>query len=595
MGGTVFNSAALTVGRVRGVAWIGQPLSLSIPVQLDSAATDTNLCAEADVYYADALKDPSRIRVQQTPGEQANTHIVQIDSAVTIDEPMVTVYLRVGCGQKVSRRYVMLADYPSLPASTDANAAVLDAVATSTAVDSAAALQASPLDAAAPPPVADAAAKPSEAAKATGAKQQPERKVARSASALPQKTLAQPKPATKAPSALAKPNAAPAPTPTTPQRARLKLDPLENLSERIKTLETTTTAIPLEDMVRDAQRIQQLQGDVKKLLDQAAKNEATLTQMRERLEKAEAERASSTLVYALAALVLACLAAIAVLWNRGSSTSDKRASWASSQNDDDDDIAPPVRATNAPTTNVAATKAVPVAAATPPRQESALEMDMLEMEVDDDAYKALANTTEAPSTLPTQSDSAPMPMLDAAVSVYDFNSNSQFDLRQQAEYFDSLGKTDEAIEMLEKRIRANSKDCPLIYLELLRIANARNLKTDFRQFRDECMQAFNVAVPEFALFRSEGRALDAYPDLLAHIEKLWNNPKALEVLESCIVRDPWEKNAKPFDLAAFKELVMLHGLASRAEPLPLWANGATAPKSEGAGDAPASLGIDLEL
>ena len=162
-------------------------------------------------------------------------------------------------------------------------------------------------------------------------------------------------------------------------------------------------------------------------------------------------------------------------------------------------------------------------------------------------------------------------------------------------YFDSLGKTDEAIEMLEKRIRANSKDCPLIYLELLRIANVRSLKTDFRQFRDECMQAFNVAVPEFALFRSEGRALDAYPDLLAHIEKLWNSPKALEVLESCILRDPWEKNAQPFDLAAFKELVMLHGLAGRAEPMPTMAKAPTAPKANNTGDAPGSLEIDLEL
>ena len=599
MGGTVFNSAALTVGRVRGAAWIGQPLSVSVPVQLDSGSTDTNLCAEADVYYADALKDPSRVRVQQTPSAQVNTHIVQIDSAVTIDEPMVTVYLRVGCGQKVARRYVMLADYPSLHTSTDASEAVLDAVATSTAVDTPAELQATTLDTAAPPPVADTAAEVAEAAKAPRAKQQGQRKVERSKSAQQQKTLAQPNPVVQAPAVSAKSSPAPVQSPTSPQRPRLKLDPLENLSERIKTLETTTTAIPLEDIVRDAQRIQQLQGDVKKLLEQAAKNEATLTQMRERLEKAEADRASTTLVYALAALVLACLAALAVLWNRLSPTTVTQYKWSSSpkyeDEDEDDEVVPPPRVPSVPPTEVAATKPVTVAATAAPRPESTLEMELVEMDVAEDAYSALAEIPITPSTAPTQSDSVPLPMLGAAVSVYDFNSESQFDLRQQAEYFDSLGKTDEAIEMLENRIRANSKDCPLVYLELLRIANVRNLKTDFRQFRDECMQAFNVAVPEFALFRSEGSTLDAYPDLLAHIEKLWSSPKALEVLESCIIRDPWEKNAKPFDLAAFKELVMLHGLASRAEPLPLRANAATAPNSKGANDATASLGIDLEL
>ena len=110
------------------------------------------------------------------------------------------------------------------------------------------------------------------------------------------------------------------------------------------------------------------------------------------------------------------------------------------------------------------------------------------------------------------------------------------------------------------------------------------------------MQAFNVAVPEFALFRSEGRTLETYPDLLAHIEKLWDSPKVLEVLESCILRDPWEKNAKPFDLAAFKELVKLHGLASRSEPMPSAAEQQqpTGGKKDNT-ELPDSLGIDLEL
>ena len=134
----------------------------------------------------------------------------------------------------------------------------------------------------------------------------------------------------------------------------------------------------------------------------------------------------------------------------------------------------------------------------------ALGVDLVEMEVDADSYTTLISSPPAPQAA---ADSAPLPLLSPETSANDFNSDKQFDLRQQAEFFDSLGKTDQAIELLEKRIRANGKDCPLVYLELLRIANTRSLKTDFRQFRDECMQAFNVAVPEFALFRSEGRAL----------------------------------------------------------------------------------------
>lgn len=595
MGGAALNSAALTVGRIRGAAWIGQPLSLSVPVQLDSSTSDAALCAEADVYYADALQDPARVRVQQTPGPQGGTQIVQINSAITIDEPMVTVYLRVGCGQKVSRRYVMLADYPSVAASTDASTAVVDAVATSAAIDAPNPVVATALVDTPPSPVADTAAPRAEATTTTSAKVPPTRKIARSAPA-PQKAAstqgAAPKPAAQAPANPRKRDAAPVVAPAAPQRARLKLDPLENLSERIKTLETTTTAIPLEDMVRDAQRIQQLQGDVKKLLDQAAKNEASLAQMRERLDKAEAERVSTTWIYALAALVLACLAAISVLWNRRSPAAAVQQGWSASQSEDEDD--PPLPKPHPTVPAPVTTTPAPVTAVLTPQKESPAGVDLLEMDVDADAYVGLIHP--APTLSASASPSAPAPLLETETTNRDFNSESQFDLRQQAVFFDGLGKTNEAIELLEKRIRTNSKDCPLIYLELLRIANTRSLKTDFRQFRDECMQAFNVAVPEFALFRSEGRTLETYPDLLAHIEKLWDSPKVLEVLESCILRDPWEKNAKPFDLAAFKELVKLHGLASRSEPMPSAAQ--QQQPTDGKKDnteLPDSLGIDLEL
>jgi hypothetical protein len=87
------------------------------------------------VYYADTRQDPARVQVQQAPAEPVGTHTVQITSAAAIDEPMVTVYLQIGCGQKVSRRFVMLADYPNVPETSDSLARVADAVATSTPVD----------------------------------------------------------------------------------------------------------------------------------------------------------------------------------------------------------------------------------------------------------------------------------------------------------------------------------------------------------------------------------------------------------------------------------------------------------------------------
>jgi hypothetical protein len=125
-----------------------------------------------------------------------------------------------------------------------------------------------------------------------------------------------------------------------------------------------------------------------------------------------------------------------------------------------------------------------------------------------------------------------------------------------------LGKVDEALEILEAGIRSNPIESPLLFLDLLVIANSSNRKADFSQFSAEFTQLFNVKVPEFALFRDEGRSLDAYPALLEHLNGQWESPHVLDVIESCILRDLDALESDPFDLAAFRELISMHGTAS---------------------------------
>jgi pilus assembly protein FimV len=545
---TALGSAALTLGRARGAAWIGQSLDLVVPVQLDAGQTADALCAEADVFHADSRVDGSRVHVLVEPTAQPDTINLRVQSSSLIDEPVVTIYLRAGCNQKSTRRYVLLADFPS---ETSAPA---------------------PRAAAEPTP-RPLPAVPQEltssAATSTSPTTQPPAKPVQSAPTVRKPPT--PRPASQ-PAAAERPavaNTAPATAPkaATPGRARLKLDPLESLAERIKTLEsTTTTAVPLEEMVKDSQRIQQLQNDVKALLDQAAKNEASLLAMRMRMEKAESERVPVALVYGLGALVVLCLAAIAVLWNRRTDQSNWRNSLTHTavpetiqepitstllKDMEPDPPPPPKRQPPAP--NVSAFQAR--------EPNPAMDVDVNLMDMDEEAFgKLLKPQPTQPAPLAV-AEPAPPALAEVSSPHPDFNSESMFDLRQQADFFVKLGKTDEAIEALEQRIRQNSKDCPLVFLELLHIANAHSLKTDFRQFRDECQQVFNIAIPEFALFRNEGRGLEGYPSLLNHITALWPSPRVLDVIESCVLRDPFEKNAEPFDLAAFRELITLHGVA----------------------------------
>lgn len=373
LAGTALGSAALNLGRARGAAWIGQPLELTVPVQLDPGQSDTNLCAEADVFHGDSKQDSSRVQVVASPSDQPDTYNLKITSSALIDEPVVTIYLRAGCGQKVSRKYVLLADFPS-----DA-AAPLSRSATTTAPQVPLVIptetpSASSANSANKPVIKNS--KPTVAADAEAAKPVPKeapkeavkpaaKPVAKEA---PKETPKEAPVAKKeAPAKVEKPVETAKPEAT--GKSRLRLDPVETLNERVKSLESNTTASTAqqEAAARDGQKIQSLQSDLKTLLDQAVKNEASLAAMRERLEKAESERVPVTMVYALVALVVLCLGTLAYIWSRR----PRYPAWENSQ----------MGRAPAP----AAPKAAPVAAAAQGHRG----MDVNTMDMDDEAFDAL--------------------------------------------------------------------------------------------------------------------------------------------------------------------------------------------------------------
>ena len=308
LAGTALGSAALSLERARGAAWIGQPLELVVPVQSDPGQTDTGLCAEADVFHGDSRQDSSRVQVLVMPGDQPETFNLKISSSALIDEPVVTVYLRAGCGQKSSRKYVFLADFPSdttAPLSRTSTATtpqvplVIPVETPNAAVRTVAD---TPLQSD-PKPTAPVKALKSDAPR-----------VASSPKVAKEVVKVRPKEVVKEAPKVVKPAAA---ADSTEGKPRLRLDPLDTLSERIKTLEASTAASAAQDDVaRESQRMQALQTDLKTLLDQATKNEASLQALRERLEKAESERVPVGVVYGLAALVALCLGALAYLWSR---------------------------------------------------------------------------------------------------------------------------------------------------------------------------------------------------------------------------------------------------------------------------------------
>lgn len=565
-------ASALTLGRARGATLIGQPLELTVPVTVDPGQTDGALCVDADVFHGDSRVEASRVQVSVEPTAQADNFNIRIVSSTLIDEPVVTVYVRAGCSQKSSRRFVLLAEFPgdspgSATRPSTASALVQPPMVTpadNTSIRSgwAAANEAASAQAPRAKPVATdkpiATKEPARHASATK----------KSTSPAPKKEKPEEKPDAKEPAKT-----------TAHGKSRLKLDPLENLTERIKSLESSSIAATApEEASRDSQRMLQLQGDIKALLDQAAKNESSLMVMRERLEKAESERVPMFVVYVLLGLLGVCLAGLALIWSRRPGAGD----WHNHKTaaDSPEPHTAPVEQQAAENivshaaveqpAPVSVPAVVPAAAATvaldsavvQPEVDPALDdVDVNLMDMDESSFSKLMGVDKTPKKKPATSNASQRPV--AAVAAHDFQSDEIIDIRQQAAFFAKLGKVDEAIEILEAGIRSNPHSSPLLYLDLLEIANIHSLKTDFRQFRDEFQEQFNAHVPEFAMFKDKGAGLNSYPEVQKKLTGTRETPEELSAIESCILRSPQSNRSIEFDLNAFCELLAMHAAVRR--------------------------------
>lgn len=549
-----FSSAALTLGRMRGAAWVGQTLNVAIPVEFEAEESQTPPCVAAEVFHADTKLEPNRVRVTVQASPQSQGALVQVATSVPVDEPVVTVYLHAGCTSKTSRRYVLLAELP-------------EEIVMSVAVPVV------PV----PPAMAEPAKPPGPAVSGTATPAVP-RATAPIIEAVPH----QPAPKKPVAAAVPRPDAAStAATPAAPVKAadatkrkqqpdepriadrvagggggRLRLDPLELLTERVAQLESAAQAAPSANALRDAQRLQKFEADVQALLALAVKNERGMLELRERLQKAEAERYDNPLVYGLALLLLACLVAVVYLWRRqGGATPGGRDWWRGSTRVEDEAESSRFEGTHAATIQPDSSKSA-----------AAEQVDLNLEELIPDARPAPSK-----ASMPAAGGAPPAVMprgevaRDGSANVIDASPAARFgalfDVRQQAEFFLSLGQTDQAIRVLKDRIREGGVDSPLMYLDLLKIFHLLGMKEAYGHCREEFKHLFKGRVPDYADFGDEGRHLETYPQVLAPISLLWPSPEVLPVIESFIFRDPADGLDDDLDLAAFRDLVLLHAVA----------------------------------
>lgn len=345
-----------------------------------------------------------------------------------------------------------------------------------------------------------------------------------------------------------------------------------------------------------------LEADISSLKTLTAKNQAGLSDLGTRLHQAESERFSAWVVYALLAALLACLAVLALVWNRQRRRPDHDQAWWGRVNTGQpasvDTSQPkwrpepkpgPVAPARGPTATATAATAPPSGHAGLWKNSStASHMDVSMVEVSHSIFDELMQADAAPVAAPgmtaASGSAAPTRSLNALTIVS----------QQQVNLLVAQGRPEQAIGLLKQHLHDGGSPNPALYLELLSLLHTLGLKADFLHYREEFGRFFTGKIPEFSVFKNEGRSLDAYPQLLSRIAELWPAPQVLEVLEARIFQDHYEATHQPFDLAAFRELLLLlYAVAQRLALMPPAVNSEADPASL---NPPAPLDLlDLDL
>ncbi|MGQ0711733.1 MAG: type IV pilus assembly protein FimV [Rhodoferax sp.] len=567
---------ALTVGKLRGAALLGQALHVTIPVQLAAQEEAGGLCADADVYYGDNLVDRSRVAVQIGAGQGGPELRVQASSPV--DEPVVTLYVRIGCRQQSTRKYVMLADFAS-DVQTPVPADVANAPRTQ------------------PSPVAVAPSLPSSVAVGQSSSTLPTQSAskkglagkrltassgpAHGASAQParetQPTLAGPVPESS-PRPPRPPQAPrPASNPRGPRLQLLPLDLTEAWEPQLK-FSDAVLSVPLEDdprrsdaaalwralnatpeeLLKDAARIGGLEKEMLALRAQTVQNQQSMVELGARLQRAHEERYSNPVIYVMAVL-LAGVAAVGTYWWRRRESAFQP--WW---------VAQPASA-HAPLDEQARPR---------PLREPPMPTPQPSVEPVPDSMVDLPSAHSEPPTpigdsgffLPSM---PAVPRADAASSGHsDFahsvtgslraiNTQEMVDVRQQADFFLALGQHDDAIRVLQNGIGQSGDSNPLVFLDLVAVLHNLGRKDEYEQVRTTFNELYTGYVPPFTDYSTLGDGLMAYALVCERIARLWPTESAMEYIEHCLVRDITDTPDRGFELSAFRDLLMLHGIIGK--------------------------------
>lgn len=563
----VLDAQALTLGRARGAILVGRPLDVTVAAEIDEPAAEAP-CAEAEVFYGDR-RTAGRSTVRWEPGPGGREGMLRVLSTEAVDEPMVTVFVQLGCGRTVSRRYVLLPEVPSAAEASSPVTAQVRPVPAETPVPRAAA---SAVPAPAPARSRDSATAPATPARPAAA--------APAAAPPPRPAAAPATPATPAPAAPAR--AAPNRPPEPEHRAdpaRLRLELLEPGAERDPQLRLSTelstpgndpqarqAAAALwevlrkgpEEAAQDAARVRNLERDMASLRAVTQQNAAAAARMREQVERAQDQR--TQLLVATAALILA-LAVFAgwALWRwRQSRRMAKVGEWF----DEHGDMARPVEPE--PPEMMPPIIAEAPAPPPPPARPPAAKRKPIAPGV----ATAIARGKPAAPSVWAPVENTPDFQASHGGTLRMVGVQELIDVHDKADFFFSIGQPDQAAAVLEAHVHDQVETSALPWLDLLELYHKQGLRAEYERLRGEFLQRFPAEVPDFDHFDQPTQSLEDYARALSRIVALWPTRRVLDVIEEAIFRRPGLGGSEAFSLEAYRELVLLYHIAKEVAPVP---------------------------
>jgi hypothetical protein len=537
---------ALGLGKVVSATTLGQPLSFLIGLRLDAGETIEARCIKAEVSLGDRELPDALVRARVETASSGGERRVRVTTTVSVDEPVVSINLHLGCPPSLSRNFMVFADPPARGATVSGDEPPPDAGWSTDRSESAVGAVLSTLAPSAETSATHPATAPRSGKRDPGAAtfEAPNRAEvvasARPPGAGPKvRSSARARGATKSSGG-----------------SVLRLDPVEADALIFPSLQmdTSLSASPeatasgaaprfvdpeQEQRLREQERLQAMEAALLKLRGDSEATQKSLTEMQLRVRAAEASRYANPLVYLLLMLCAVLAAGLVAMWWLRRRDRLVGAWWT-----------PPAEAA----AQEPAASAGEVEPANLPPEEPASE-PAPRPEAAPPMFAPLSPVASAPASGPVSGGGE----LDAAAPRRPMSAEELIDLEQQAEFFVVLGQDDAAIDLLMGHVRSTGGVSPLPYLKLLEIYRRRGEREPYDRIRERFNRRFNAYAPEWDVDPEMGLSLEGYPEVMSRLQRAWATPsQAMDLLDASLFR----RDAGPtFDVPAYRELLFLYGMS----------------------------------